>query len=78
MQKQSKAFIQAITINGTEIDKTLLVSCAYIESLDLSSPSIVARFKDDRGDLRDDLKLVEGAVIGLEFGDIDGRGTPLS
>ncbi|MDC5753606.1 hypothetical protein [Vibrio europaeus] len=74
MKIQSKAFVQTIKVNGQEIDKTVLVSCAYIESLDLSSPCIITSFKDDRGDLRDDLKLGEGAIIDLEFGDVDGRG----
>ena len=74
MKIQSKAFVQTIKVNGQEIDKTALISCAYIESLDLSSPCIIANFMDDRGSLRDDLKLVEGAIIDLEFGDVDGRG----
>ncbi|WP_070964964.1 hypothetical protein [Vibrio sonorensis] len=77
MSKQSKAFIQTIKVNGQEVDKTSLVSCAYIECLDLSTPSIIAEFKDDRGDLRDDAKLSKGAVIELEFGDIDGRGNAM-
>ncbi len=77
MTIQSKAFVQTIKVNGEEVDKSTLVSCAYIETLDLSAPNIIAAFKDDRGDLRDDLKLVEGAIIDLEFGDVDGRGNAM-
>ncbi|EKO3439452.1 hypothetical protein NTE19_003344 [Vibrio fluvialis] len=72
--RQEKPFVQRVMVNGEELNRDKLVSVAYIENGDLSSPSLIAEIDDSRGDIRDDMGLVEGAEIIMEFGDVYGEG----
>lgn len=72
--RQEKPFIQFFSINGEELERDKLVSVTYMENGDLSAPSLIAEIDDARGDVRDDMGLVEGAEITIEFGDVYGEG----
>lgn len=72
MTKQTKAFVQSLFVGGVEVDRTLLISAAYMESIDMSCPSLIVEINDQRGDMRDEIGLVEGAEIKIEFGNVLG------
>jgi hypothetical protein len=46
--------VQKILVNGAELDISLLQSCTYVETLDLSGPRLMMTLQDRDNILRDD------------------------
>lgn len=74
---QVKAFVQKVLVNGEELNRQALLNATYIETMDMSAPALIAEINDDRGDIRDEMGLVEGAELLIEFGDVTGDGEAL-
>lgn len=72
---QEHLLVQRITVNDEfEMDMALLLSCTYVETLDLSGPRIMLTFSDRENIVRDDYKINENTVLEIAFSDQHIRG----
>ena len=72
---QEHLLIQRITVNDQfEIDMALLLSCTYVETLDLSGPRIMITFADRGNVIRDDYQIGENTILEIAMSDQHVRG----
>lgn len=64
------AFIQAVKVDGQPIEPDFIVSCAYIETGDLSGPKLILSLRDQIGYFRDDIGIKKGAEIEITMGEV--------
>lgn len=71
---KQQLFFQSVKVNGKEIPIFNLDSGTYVENINLEGPLLILNFFDVDSSLRDDYKLVDGAVLSVKMGDVSGRG----
>lgn len=74
MGNKQQLFFQSVTVNGKELPIFNLDSGTYVENINLEGPLLILNFYDVDSSLRDDYKLVDGAVLSVKMGDVNGRG----
>lgn len=74
MANQQQLFFQSVSVNGKNIPIGNIDGGTYIESLNMEGPILILNIYDVDSSLRDDYKLVDGAILSVKMGDVRGRG----
>lgn len=72
-ENQEQRFIQNVAFNGEQFDLSMMVNCAYIETLDMSGPQLIIEFNDQDAKIADELGLREKDIITVAIVDIENR-----
>ncbi|MFH1984785.1 MAG: hypothetical protein ABIL58_23335 [Pseudomonadota bacterium] len=62
-------FVQKIEHEGEGLDLSFLVSLSLVETLDLSGPKLIMRFRDPESILRDDMGVGPGSELRVTYAD---------
>ncbi|HBM2815638.1 TPA: RHS repeat protein [Enterobacter hormaechei subsp. xiangfangensis] len=65
-------FLQKLSINGTDIPRDFVITCAYMEMIDLEGPQIDVVIRDSTGQLIDNLGIGYGSKMIATLGDPQG------
>lgn len=68
-EPQEGFFVQKIEHEGEELDLSFLRSLALVETLDLSGPKLIMKFRDPESILRDDMGVGPGIELDVTFAD---------
>lgn len=71
---RQQLFLQTVAINGTAINRDLVIRSNYIESLGLRGPILMLELYDYTRDVIDNKKLTAGSIITITAGDATGEG----
>lgn len=72
--KRTQLFVQSVTLNGTEIPRSMIQTTVYIEHGKLSAPQLVMDVRDSTNYLISKLGLQHGSILACSLGDPDGKG----
>lgn len=71
---RSQLFLQTVKVGKTEIPRSMIASCLYVEVSDLSGPQLKLEIHDSSSYVVDQMGIKKGAVLTCSFGDPQGIG----
>lgn len=72
--KRTQLFLQTATLNGTEIPRAMIISCAYMEHGELTGPQLMLEIMDASNYIVNQLKCQFGSTLVCSMGDPEGLG----
>ncbi|WP_147200860.1 hypothetical protein [Pantoea sp. CCBC3-3-1] len=72
--KSSQLFLQSVKVGTTEIPRSMIARCVYIETADLSAPQLELEVRDGTSYLSDTLGVTKGTILTCSMGNPRGTG----
>lgn len=71
---RSQLFLQSVKVGDTEIPRSMIARCIYIETADLTGPQLQMEVRDGTGYLTDTLRVKKGTILTCSMGNPQGTG----